>query len=292
MSVIVPAHDAVDTLAALLRSLQALDYPVDRHELIVVDNRSNDGTWRLLQSTPGIKALQETFRPSSYAARNRGWREARGEILAFTDADCEVDAAWLRRLVETFDDDSVGAVAGSIEPRSLAHPLQRLSHERGLLSQQRYLRAKPVPVAATANLAVRARVLQALGGFDPTVWTAGDFYLCYRLQTELGLRLEFAPQAVVLHHHRDSLRGIYQQAVRGGVAYSLLRRRIAGFELPPPGQGHAVEIMRSLGGLRRIAIDANVRWELAYAAVRYGGFALGFARQWLASCFSNRGTLP
>ena len=97
VSVIVPVRDGVAEIGRLLASLQDLDYPADRLEVIVVDNGSRDGTAEAAARFP-VTVLQEPV-PSSYAARNRGARAARFPWVAFTDSDCAAAPDWLRRLM-------------------------------------------------------------------------------------------------------------------------------------------------------------------------------------------------
>jgi glycosyltransferase involved in cell wall biosynthesis len=95
--VVATIYRRVDLLDRAVKSLLDLDYP--DYEIIVVDNRvgsghtpipefSDDGRVRIVaEGTPGVSA-----------ARNRGVAESRGEFIAFTDDDVEVEPNWLREL--------------------------------------------------------------------------------------------------------------------------------------------------------------------------------------------------
>jgi len=120
VSVVIPIYNAEADLMALLNCLAAQTYPSDRVEYLLVDNASTDRTGVLLQDAVGqfaqihLRLLSQSQIQSAYAARNFGIQAARGEILAFTDADCRPQPNWLSSLVTPFADDSIGLVAGEI----------------------------------------------------------------------------------------------------------------------------------------------------------------------------------
>src|SRR4051794_21426577 len=100
-SVIVPAYNAEATLGACLRALLDQTLAPAAYEVIVVDDGSTDTTARVAARFPVSVLRQAHAGPA--AARNQGARAARGEILAFTDADCEPVPAWLGRIVEPIE---------------------------------------------------------------------------------------------------------------------------------------------------------------------------------------------
>ena len=119
-SIVVPVFNAGDTIDKLLRSLVTLNYPRERYEIIVVDNDSQDDSPQRAQQYP-VKLLHELDIQSSYAARNRGIRAAKGDIIAFTDADCVAHLDWLRNLLADYEDHHWGGFAGGLgayQPRT------------------------------------------------------------------------------------------------------------------------------------------------------------------------------
>ena len=114
ISIVIPVYNGSQIIGHLLDSIQRLDYPVDRYQVLVVDNNSSDDLERVVAGYP-VELLHERNVQSSYAARNLGARQARGEIVAFTDADCRVHPQWLRRLQVAFRDPAVGGAAGDLQ---------------------------------------------------------------------------------------------------------------------------------------------------------------------------------
>ena len=132
VSVVVPVRNGEETIGVCLRALLATDYPLDRREILVVDNGSTDRTAELIHPFP-VRRLWEPERGASNA-RNRGIRDSRGEIVAFIDADCGATKRWLREMVHCFEDDCVGGVAGEIlayPPRSPAERYMAVHHPYG-----------------------------------------------------------------------------------------------------------------------------------------------------------------
>src|SRR6185312_10193022 len=94
ISVVIPHLNQQRELAACLMSLQ--DQELDRalYELIVVDNGSTVPPYDVIASFAGAKLVIET-QPGPGPARNAGIRAARADLIAFLDADCRADHAWL-----------------------------------------------------------------------------------------------------------------------------------------------------------------------------------------------------
>lgn len=178
VSVIVPIYNGEADLPGLLAGLQGQDYPRDRVDYWLVDNGSRDRTPALLAAAAAqnIQFHALTYRDiqSSYAARNAGIQAATGQILAFTDADCQPEPSWLRELVRPFADPTVGLVAGGIHALSSQHWLERYAERQGTLSQTNTLNHSFLPYGQTANLAVRAEVFRQVGLFRPYLTTGGD----------------------------------------------------------------------------------------------------------------------
>jgi len=228
VSVVVPAHNAARTIEACVRSLLAQDYPRDRHEILVVDNRSTDDTARIVADLP-VRLVSERERQSSYAARNRGAREAKGEWLAFTDADCVAQPDWLRLLLAGHDSPSIAGLAGRVLPVEPAGLLEAFAVARGQVSQDVTMANSFLPAAITANVAYRRSVWEALGGFDETMISSGDMNFAWRMQLLHGWTIRFNRDAVVRHKHRVSFRAFWKQHRVYGFGTAMLYDQFPGY---------------------------------------------------------------
>jgi glycosyltransferase involved in cell wall biosynthesis len=133
VSVVIPVYNGADTIEELLLSLLAQNYPGDRYEIIVVDNGSRDNTCEIVGKYL-VTLLKEWEKRGAAAARNKGIREAQGDIIAFIDADCVADRNWLRIVVADHQDSSIGAFVGEVR----GHEPARTKVEV-ILNQQRRL---------------------------------------------------------------------------------------------------------------------------------------------------------
>jgi|GEM_PF-599764 glycosyltransferase involved in cell wall biosynthesis len=203
VSVIVPVYNGEVLLPLLLQSLSRLNHPSDRLEILIVNNNSSDRTVEILAGSPFTILFEPT--PGAGTARNTGIRQAKGEFLAFTDADCVVDSNWLKDLLAGFTDPTIGAVAGTLKPHALTHPVER--YEALKLNCPGH-RATHVflPTAVTANVMYRADVFAQVGTFLEC--TGGEETdLNWRMQTQTPYRINFLTEGgLVWHRYRADLK--------------------------------------------------------------------------------------
>jgi len=201
VSVIVPTCRRPDLLARCLRALLAQDFPADAYEIIVCDDAASIGTQRQVQALaarqrggPRVSYLAVRGTRGPAAARNLGWRQAQGDIIAFTDDDTIARPDWLAQGVLALQP-GVHAVAGRTEMPIPAVPTDYERDAAGLT------RAEFI----TANCFVRRTALEEVGGFDSryTMAWREDSDLFFAL-LERGMQVVRAPQARVLHPVRPA----------------------------------------------------------------------------------------
>ena len=213
VSVIVPVFNGEATLPALLEALGAQRYPRDRMQVLVADDASTDGTVALLQAHAGqVELVRQATNRGSYAARNAALARARGDVLAFTDADCRPEPDWLVRGVRALQRQGSGLVAGAvaIAPVSAHSAIQRYDQAFGIQQAFFALRKR---FGATANLFVDRNVLARVHGFDERLRSGGDKAFC-DAGTAAGLPFSYAPDSRVLHPPRLSLRELAVKQAR------------------------------------------------------------------------------
>ena len=213
VSVIIPVFNDSERLKSCLDSLSRQTYPRDQFEIIVVDNGSEESPRDLVNSYTQCRLLDES-KPGSYAARNRGLKEARGDLIAFTDADCLPDPEWLTLGVAMLDDSETDVVGGDIQifpARQDAPTAVELYDVAFGLPQKNNIRIHGR--CMTANLITRRTVFDRIGTFDETVYGGGDHQWCNRLREDGGT-VAFCPSAVVRHPARHRLNDLMRQARR------------------------------------------------------------------------------
>jgi biofilm PGA synthesis N-glycosyltransferase PgaC len=112
VSLLIPAYNEARVIARKIENSLALDYPLDRIEMVIVSDGSTDETVNIARAAGGIRVLALPKNRGKVAALNRAVPELKGEIVVFSDASAILarDALW--RLVENFSDGAVGAVCG------------------------------------------------------------------------------------------------------------------------------------------------------------------------------------
>lgn len=197
LSVVVPAYNASRTIGACMRALEQQTLDRSCYEVIVVDDGSTDDTVRLAASG-GAQVIHQHHKKAA-AARNTGAREARGEIICFTDADCEPTPEWLATLSGGLADTTVAGVKGTYatRQRSLVARFVQLEYEDkyDLLHTQ-----ETIDFIDTYSAAYRRDVLLANDGFDENFRYVEDQELSFRLAAR-GYKMVFQPEAVVYHQH-------------------------------------------------------------------------------------------
>lgn len=209
VTVIVPVRNGVKVLPLCLNAMPGQSYPAHLFEVIVVDDESTDETAKYVEDTAaqwaarGIATRLRLIRKpwgGAGAARNRGVQEAWGDVVLFTDADCEPVATWIEEMMKPLADPSVQAVAGGYltKQRSAVARLAQAEFE----DRYRLLaRHKFVDIAFTHSAAVRRSAFLDAQGFDERIPNnADDLELSYRLAVA-GHPIVFAPKGLVYHQH-------------------------------------------------------------------------------------------
>ena len=218
VSVIVPAHNAAATLPRTLDALAGQDL-TEPYEVVVVDDGSDDDTATLAERSPGPVTVvrQPCLGPAE--ARNRGAEAARGEVLAFTDADCFPTPGWLAAGLKGLEHADLVQGAVHADPEASIEPFDRtlwVTHETGLYE--------------SANLFVAREVFDRVGGFEPVLplprgqHFGEDIWFGWRAR-RTGARTAFRSDALVHHavFPRDA-RGYVAERLRLGYFAAIARR--------------------------------------------------------------------
>jgi GT2 family glycosyltransferase len=255
----VPVFADWDRVPALLAALSAQD--LQDFEIVLVDNAPEPDAAATFVAglVPGVQVVH-CPRPGSYAARNAGAGRARGQWLAFTDADCLPQPGWLAALVEALSRAGRSIVAGPVrvQPGPAPSRWEIFDTVRGI-PQDVFVRHG---YAATANLALSRQLFTELNGFDPLRLSGGDAEFCRRARS-LSVSLHFAAYAVVDHPARANRDQLVTKArrIKGGqVAVGPLRRRVFWTfrSVVPP--------VREMGAY--LTSDHPWRWRMTACAVR------------------------
>lgn len=243
VSVIVCTRDRPGALWRCLESLLQQNSSPD--QILVVDNASRDDAAEDIARLFAVDYTREDRAGLDYA-RNRGVREARGDIVAFVDDDVAVHPTWTERTIAAFDQRAIMAVTGLVLPAELeTHPqvvfetqwgfgrgYERIDYWPDFLVATGKHIAPTWRIGAGANMAFRREVFDKIGYFDERLdagaaGCGGDSEYWYRVLAR-GWCCRYEPSAVVFHYHRRSERELARQIrayMRGHVATLLVQNR-------------------------------------------------------------------
>lgn len=221
VSVIIPVFNDADRLKLCLAALDQQTYDSNHYEVIVVDNGSEDLAAVKAVVTPYLKVtLLTELTPGSYAARNKGIALAKGEVIAFTDADCIPDPHWIERgVAHLTQTPNCGQVVGKVnlffaDPE---HPTPvELYESLTAFPQEQLLR--DAHAGATANVLTWKQVIEKVGPFNASLMSYGDLEWGGRV-FQAGYQQVYGSDVEVSHPARRSFRELYQRTLRiaGGV---------------------------------------------------------------------------
>jgi len=231
VSIIVPVYNNEKIIGDCIEALLGQDYPKDRYEVIIIDNNSTDKSAEIIKSYPVQYALEDTIQ-TSYAARNRGVKSSRGEILAFLDADCIAEKDWLKKGAGGFAEDNIGCVTGEVKSTKPQNYVEEYLCKKDVFSQKSSLNNFFLPRVVTANTFYRRDVFNKIGFFRERWVSGGDADFGWRMQLETAYKVKFISDAVVFHKHRSTLESMFKQSVKWGIGSVLLYKKYKG-KIPP-----------------------------------------------------------
>ena len=257
-SVILPVKNESKVVGRILEAVSGLNYPVDRFELVIVDDGSVDGTVEICRefaaSHNNVKLLQRDVSRGKANALNHGLANSCGELVAIFDADNVPANDVLVRAAEHFRDPKVAAVQGRIHSINARENMltQFIAYEDAVWCEA-FLRGKEalglfVHLRGCCEF-IRRGVLESLGGFDETT-LAEDIEISTRF-IEQGHRIKYAADLRAWQESPDNLRGFLKQRTRWY-------------------RGHmevALKYGRLMKHLNRRTVDAELTLSLPFIAI-------------------------
>ncbi|MBN1527264.1 MAG: glycosyltransferase [Candidatus Omnitrophica bacterium] len=228
-SVIVPFLNEEKYIRRCLEALVDQDFGKNEYEIIFVDNGSADGSSAIVSQFSGVRLLREEAR-GAYKARNRALAEAKGEIIAFTDADCVVVKDWLRQIENGMKDTGASIAMGPVYfPNDNSKALKLFEDYQNAKAE--YVMNKSLKkfyYGYTNNMAFKADIFKKLGLFSEGVGS-GDTEMVHRCMAKYpGCKVAYLEDVKVEHLEVSGL-GVYQKKMYGYGRDSILVNKACGY---------------------------------------------------------------
>ena len=190
---IIPAYNEAEMLPLTLDSIDRYAVTIGKHEVIVVDNRSTDGTG-MIAAGKGAHVIACDANTIG-ASRNLGAKISRADFFIFLDADITLTHDWslnAPRILDKLAKDPFLVSGSDCRVDNSAGWAAKIWFDApGLKSSDLYI--------GSAHLIMSRILFERLGGFDETLKTGEDYDICSRARA-LGAQLVKEPALKVIHH--------------------------------------------------------------------------------------------
>ncbi|HKI78956.1 MAG TPA: glycosyltransferase [Ignavibacteriaceae bacterium] len=227
ISIIIPFRNEEDDILKNLASLEKQNYPINKFEIIYVNDSSDDSSVDLLlrnKTKDNIRIITVPDKYISTAHKKRavkfGIENAKGEIIVSTDADCTYDPEWLQSLVNCIDKDT-GFVSGPVEfedSEKLFSKLQKLEFAGLVITGAGLIGINEPIICNAANIAYRKKVFNEVKGFSGqmNLSSGDDEILMQKISKETKYKIKFClnRKSIVKTRANNSVNQFYQQRKR------------------------------------------------------------------------------
>jgi cellulose synthase/poly-beta-1,6-N-acetylglucosamine synthase-like glycosyltransferase len=215
VSVLIPAHNEEESIEMTLKSVQALDYPKNLIEIIVIDDASTDNTRESIKRAGGATLLINKKNMGKARSLNRAIKIAKGEYIACIDADSTVDRGILKKMIGHFGDPEVACVTPALKvmkPRNFLEKIQAAEYLLNIFLRKSLDVIDSIHVTPGVFSVYRKSVLAEVGGFDENNLTE-DMEIALRIH-EAGYRITNSLDAISYTICPSTLGSLFKQRLR------------------------------------------------------------------------------
>jgi len=222
-SVVIPAFNEAASITNSIKALKLQNIKRNDFEIIVVDNNSKDETFNVAVQVGADKVVKEIIQGTN-AARQRGYRESQGEIIAFLDADSEPPVEWLEKIEKNLSQKDVAAVSGPFDYqfKGLKKILERIYIRKFFPKVPAILRfffRRKAGVIIGGNFAVWRSAIEKIGGLPQLAFWGDDAAIAMLISRKAG-KVIFDPNlAVKSSPRRFEKSGFFRLPLRYVAAY-------------------------------------------------------------------------
>jgi len=232
VSIVVVTKNEERHIKDCLESLMRLEYPKEKHEIIVVDGNSTDKTREIVKEYLAKLIIDKEGGLAN--SRNIGIQAAKGDYIASTDADCVVKKDWLKILVKSIQEapEDVVAVGGpnlifKNDPpfaKLVGYMQETFFASGGAPQSYKINESKYVFSIHNCNILYKKNILIEEGGFDENFNVGEDAELNFRLRQK-GYKFLYLPDVIVWHRRPDNLKKFIKKMFLYGESMAKITRK-------------------------------------------------------------------
>lgn len=227
ISIIVSARNEESNLQLLLNSLVEQDYPKEKMEIVIISDRSTDGTWQIISDfsdlysfVKGIKLdkKNDEMTPKKYAL-TCGINNTSGEIILSTDGDCIIPKGWAHSMVNSFNEDTgivVGRSTINLSNPSFFNSYQSLDFLGIMAANAGSIGWNNGWSGSGQNIAYKRNAFEEIDGFRPVAKaiSGDDMYLVQSISKDYGVQFNIDANSFVSTQPSTSLKDFMNQRIR------------------------------------------------------------------------------
>jgi glycosyltransferase involved in cell wall biosynthesis len=204
LSVVICTYNRSSLLAQALDTLCRQSAELSSYEIIVVDNNSKDNTKDVTEAfitkQANIRYCFEQQQGLSHA-RNRGWKSAQADYVAYIDDDCLIPAHWVKLALDVIREVKPGVFGGPYYPFYITEKPKWFKDDYGTHTQGAHPRIlENNEYLDGMNIIFKKSILQSLGGFNPNLGMCGD-KIAYGEETDIvRLARKSMPNELIYYH--------------------------------------------------------------------------------------------
>jgi len=227
VAIVIAARNEEENLPKILQDLTQLDYPKELLQIIIVDDRSTDNTWQLIEhfaelhtNIQGVRIKKKSteMTPKKYAL-TQGISQTDGEIILSTDADCRIPQGWVKSMVKSLEN-GVGISVGSStidiqKPSSFVH-YQLVDFLALVTANAGAMGWGFCWTGSGQNLAYKRKMFEDIDGFNPVREriSGDDIYLVQAIGQHHGCTFNIDPDSFIKTKPLSSITEFISQRIR------------------------------------------------------------------------------
>jgi len=220
VSLIIPCWNEEKTVVSTVESIQKLNYPQDKIEIIMVDDGSSDSTWNEMQKLKDIKnvVLMKKDNGGKHTANNLGIEIATGDYIATIDADTILEKNALNIIIGEFlndpELDSVGSTILVRDPKTIVQYAQMIEYQMFSFTKTLLALVHGALVVPGAFSVYKKEVFEKIGVFKDA-HKLEDLEITFRMQRH-GMKVGQTHHALAYTNAPDTFIKLWNQRRRWG----------------------------------------------------------------------------